>query len=185
MLDENEPKEGFFGLNVYSGKATFKSVVNFNDSYSYGGTGSLTVVGDSKQMVTALYNKTMANTKVDRAFYTSNGRNLVIDSAYFELLPVGTYTFKAVGGSSSYEFTVNVTAVTQTVLKDMTVEKGCNAVIYLGNVKLDTVSVNGVQLAADQYTVENYMLTINAELLTEVENAIVVNGAQSITVTVI
>ena len=185
VLSENEPTEGHFGLNVFSGKATFKSVVNFNNQYSYNGTGSLTVIGDSKQTVTALYNKTLNNTKVDRAFYTSEGRDLVIDPAYFELLPVGVYTFKAVGGASAYEFTVNVTAVTQTTLKDMTVEKGCNAVIYLGNVEVESVTLNGVQLNADQYSVENLMLTIISDLLAENENKIVINGDKTVTVTVV
>ena len=183
ILGENEPMEGLFGLNVYSGKATFKSVVNFNDQYSYDGTGSLTVVGDSTQMITELYNKTMANTKVEVAFYTTNGRNLVIDAKYFELLEVGTYTFKAVSGASAYEFTVKVTAVSETVLEDMTVEMGCNAVIYLGNIKVDSVSVNGTSLT--DYEVRNYMLTISAELLKEGSNVIVINDSKTITVTLI
>ena len=127
----------------------------------------------------------MYNTKVNSAFYVSSNRELVIDSAYFELLPVGSYTFKAVGGASAYEFTVNVTAVTQTVLKDMTIQKGCNAVIYLGNVKVDTVAVNGRQLTEEQYKVENLMLTIGAELLTESDNEIVINGDQTIHVTLV
>ena len=182
VLGENEPTEGYFGLNVYSGKATFKSVANFNDQYSYGGSGSLTVVGDSKQVISALYNKTMANTKVDRAFYTSNGRDLVIDAAYFELLPVGTYTFKAVGATSAYEFTVEVTAVTETVLKDMNVERGCNAVIYLGNVEVESVSVNGTQLSGEQINIDNLMLTIDKDLLTKDINEIVINGNKTITV---
>ena len=185
VLSEEEPKEGLFGLNVYSGKATFKSFVNFNDQYSYAGTGSLTVVGDSKQVVTALYNKTMANTKVDRAFYVSNGRNLVIDAAYFELLPVGTYTFKAVGGSTAYEFTVNVTATTETTLKDMIIQKGCNAVIYLGNIKVASVTVNGTQLSQEQYDVSNLMLTIDSSLLTEDNNEIVINGNKTVIVTLV
>ena len=185
ILGDNEPTEGNFGLNVYSGKATFKSVVNFNDKYTYNGEGSLTVVGDSKQTITALYNNTLSNTKVDRAFYTSNGRNLVIDAAYLELLPLGTYTFKAVGGSSAYEFTVKITAITETVLKDITIEKGCNAVIYLGNVKVDSVTLNGRQLAKDQYKIENYMLTIYAELLTEDENTVIINGNKTVTVTLV
>ena len=54
VLSPEQPTEGLFGLNVYSGKATFKSVLYFNDQYSYNGTGSLTVVGDSNQFVTAL-----------------------------------------------------------------------------------------------------------------------------------
>ncbi len=185
VLDEDEPTEGLFGLNVYSGKATFKSVAKFNDQYSYGGTGSLTVVGDSNQVITALYNKTLQNTKVDRAFYTTSGRNLVIDASYFELLPVGTYTFKAVGGSSAYEFTVNVTAVTQTVLKGVTIECGCNAVIYLGNVEVNTVTVNGVQLTAEQYNVKNLMLTIYVDVLTEGVNTVVINGDKTVSVTVV
>ena len=185
VLDENQPTEGLFGLNVYSGKATFKSVVYFNDKYTYNGTGSLTVVGDSKQFITSLYNKTMANTKVDGAFYTSNGRNLVIDQTYLELLPVGTYIFKAVGDSSSYEFTVTVTAVTPTTLKDMSIEKGCNAVIYLGNIKVETVTLNGTKLTVEQFAVENLMLTIDASLLTEESNTVVINGNNTVTVTVV
>ena len=185
VLGDNEPTEGLFGLNVYSGSATFKSISDFNDQYSYNGTGNLTVIGDSKQVITSLYNKTLAGTKVDRAFYTSDGRNLIIDAAYFELLSVGTYTFKAVGGSSAYEFTVNVTAVSQTTLQDMTIQKGCNAVIYLGNIKVDSVTVNGTQLTEQQYTVENYMLTINSDLLTSDNSVIVINGDKTVNVTLV
>ena len=185
VLSDEEPTEGFFGLNVFSGKATFKSVSNFNGDYSYGGTGSLTVVGDSKQVVTELYNKTMTNTKVDRSFYTSNGRDLVIDAAYFELLPVGEYTFKAVGGSSAYEFTVKVTAVTETTLKDLTIQRGCNAVIYLGNVEVTSVRLNGKDLSEDQYEINDYMLTIDKDLLTIDVNEIVINGDKTVTVTLV
>ena len=183
VLGDDEPMEGLFGLNVYSGKATFKSVVNFNDQYSYNGTGSLTVVGDSTQMITELYNKTLANTKVDSAFYTTNGRNLVIDAKYFELLGVGTYTFKAVGGASAYEFTVNVTSVSETTLVNITIEKGCNAVIYLGNVKVDTVTLNGTALT--DYEVRNYMLTISQDLLKAGDNTVVINGNKTVIVTLV
>ena len=185
VLSDDEPKEGLFGLNVFSGTATFKSVVNFNDQYSYDGTGSLTIVGDSNQMITSLYNKTLANTKVDRAFFASSGRNLIINPAYLELLSEGTYTFKAYGGQSSYEFTVNVTARTETTLNDITIQKGCNAVIYLGNVEVDSVTLNGTQLTTEQYKVENLMLIINAELLTKDINEILINGEKTVTVTLV
>ncbi|MBQ7391390.1 MAG: DUF1533 domain-containing protein [Clostridia bacterium] len=184
VLGENEPTEGLFGLNVYSGKATFKLVSNFNDQYAYGGTGSLTVVGDSKQVITTLYNKTLQNTKVDRAFYVSNGRNLVIDAAYFELLPVGTYIFRAAGRTSAYEFVVEVTAVTQTVLQSITIQKGCNAVIYLGNVAVESVTLNGKQLTEEQYKIEDLMLTVYADALTENDNKIVINGDKNVTITI-
>ena len=185
VLGDNEPTEGLFGLNVYSGKATFKSVVNFDGEYSYDGTGSLTIMGDSSQVVTALYNKTLYNTKVDNAFYTSNGRELAIDARYFELLPMGTYTFKAVGGSSAYEFTVEVTAVTQTTLQNMIIQKGCNAVIYLGNVEVNSITLNGVTLTENQYKVKDFMLTIDASLLSENSNEVVINGEQTVTVTLV
>ena len=185
VLGDNEPTEGLFGLNVYSGKATFKSVVNFDGEYSYDGTGSLTVMGDSSQVVTALYNKTLYNTKVDNAFYTCDGRELVIDARYFELLPMGTYTFKAVGGSSAYEFTVEVTAVTQTTLQNMIIQKGCNAVIYLGNVEVNSITLNGVTLTENQYKVKDFMLTIDASLLSENSNEVVINGEQTVTVTLV
>ena len=184
VLNDNEPKGGYFGLNVYSGKAVFKSIANFNDQYAYNGTGDLVIVGDAKQVITELYNKTLQNTKVDRAFYTSNGRNLIINSAYLELLPVGTYTFKAYSGTSAYEFTLQVTAVNETVLKNITIQEGCNAVIYLGNVELSSVTLNGKALDDDQYKVENLMLTIYADLLTEEENKVVINGNKAVTVTV-
>lgn len=184
VLEDGEPTEGLFGLNVYSGTATFKSFVNFNGEYTYGGTGSLTVAGDSKQVITALYNKTDVNALVPRGFYTSNGRELVIDQSYFELLEVGEYTFKAVGNSGAYEFTVTVTAVTETVLRDVTVQKGCNAVIYLGNVVAEGISVNGTALTADQYVIENYTLTIGSDLLVNDVNEVVINGEKTVTVTV-
>ena len=185
VLGDKEPTEGLFGLNVYSGKATFKSIVNFDGEYSYKGTESLTVMGDSNQVVTTLYNKTLYNTKVDNAFYTSNGRELVIDAKYFELLPMGTYTFKAVGGSNAYEFTVDVTAVTQTTLKNMIIQKGCNAVIYLGNVEVNSITLNGVTLTENQYKVKDFMLTIDASLLSENSNEVVINGEQTVTVTLV
>ncbi len=185
VLSDRESTEGYFGLNVYSGTATFKSVANFNDKYTYGGTGSLTVVGDTSQVVTSLYNKTLKNTKIDRAFYTSNGRNLVIDASYFELLPVGAYTFKASGVASSYEFTVNVTAVTQTAIGDISIQKGCNAVIYLGNIEVESVTLNGRTLTAEEYEIRNFTLTIDADLLTEAENTVIINESRTLTVTLV
>ena len=124
----------------------------------------------------------MCNVKVDKAFFTSDGRNLIIDQRYFELLKPGTYTFKAVGGTSAYEFTVEVTEVTKTTLKDMVLQKGCNAVIYLGNVQVNTVTVNGVTLNVNEYKVRNYTLTISASLLTQDTNTIVINGDTTVTV---
>jgi len=184
-LDDDEPTEGYLGLNVFSGTATFKSFVKVVDTYAYDyGDVNLTVEGDTEQKVMELYNKTLNNTLVAPAFYTSAGRSLTIKANYFELLPVGTYVFRAVGGSSSYEFTINVTNVRETVLQDAIIQEGTNALIYLGNVKVTSVHVNGEQLDADDYKIENNTLTLYANLFTEEYNQVVLNGTKFVMVTV-
>ncbi|MBE7061239.1 MAG: hypothetical protein E7382_01720 [Clostridiales bacterium] len=183
MLDADEPTEGYFGLNVFSGTATFKSIVKVVDSYTYS-NGNLTVAGDSEQPVISLYNKTKNNEKVDKAFFTVAGRYLTINSNYFELLSVGTYVFKAYSHTGSYEFTVEVTAIPQTVLQDTTVQENTNVVIYLGNVELTSLTVNGEQVSKDDYQIKNNVLTLSAKLFTQEYNTVVIND-QTLTVTVV
>ena len=182
-LGQNEPQEGLFGLNVYSGKATFKSIVNVIDKYSYS-SGDLTVSGDAEQEVITLYNLTKNNEKVEKAFFTTSGRFFTISSRYFELLTVGTYAFKAYTHAGAFEFTINVTAIPQTTLLDTTVQKGSNALIYLGNVKLTSLKVNGAQVNSEDYSIKNNTLTLNAKLLTEEYNTVMIND-QEVTVTVV
>ena len=43
--------------------------------------------------------------------------------------------------------------------------------------------LNGTQLTDEQYTIENLMLTIKAELLTKDINEIIINGDKSVNVT--
>ena len=66
----------------------------------------------------------------------------------------------------------------------MTLEKGCNAVIYLGNIEVSSVELNGAKLTGEQYKIENLMLTINADLLTKDVNEIVINGKHTVTATI-
>ena len=87
------------------------------------------------------------------------------------------------GGASAYEFTVEVTAVSETVLVDITIERGCNAVIYLGNIKVNSLSLDGKDLT--DYKVENYTLTISADLLKMGDNLIVINGNKTVIVTLV
>ncbi len=182
-LDEGEPTEGLFGLNVYSGTATFKSIVKVVDGYTYV-NGNLTVAGDTEQEVIQLFNRTKNNEKVEKAFFTASGRVLTIKSTYFELLNVGTYRFKAYTHVGSYEFTVTVTAIPQTVLQDTTVQQGANAVIYLGNVDASVISVNGVELSEDDYDIANNILTIYSKALVDEYNEVEIDD-QTVTVTVV
>ena len=181
-LDADEPKEGLLGLNVYSGTATFKSIIKIVENYTYS-SGDLTVSGDTEQEVITLYNKTKNNEKVEKAFFTASGSSLTIKSNYFELLTVGTYRFKAYTHTGAYEFSVDVTAIPKTVLQDTTVQKGTNAVIYLGNVAVSSVSVNGVELTEADYDIQNKVLTIYASALTAEYNEVEL-GDQTVVITV-
>ena len=67
----------------------------------------------------------------------------------------------------------------------MTIQRGCNAVVYLGNVEVASVTLNGTQLTAEQYGIDNLMLTIDRDLLTLDSNVIVINGDKEITVTLV
>lgn len=181
-LAESEPKEGLFGLNVCAGRATFKSIVLFTESYSYSG-GNLTVKGDTIQAVNAIYNRTAGNVKLNPSFYTVNGRALEISEAYFATLKtVGVYIFYFEGAKTSFVFNVDVVQIPAAEIKSITIESGCNAIIFIGGAQVGSVTVNGAELA-DGYSVKDGMLTIAAEKLSEGENTVNFNGI-SITVTV-
>ena len=183
ILNENEPDEGLFGLNVFSGSANFKSILMVNDRYTYS-SGNLTVAGDSEQPVIDLYNKTKNNEKVDKAFFTSTGRELTINSNYFEFLSVGNYTFKAYTHTGAYEFIVNVTSIPQTTLQGTTIQRNTDATIYFGNVQFSSVTVNGVQVDQQDYVIKNNAITLKAKLFTQSSNTVVIGG-QTVTVTVV
>ncbi|MDE6868037.1 MAG: glycoside hydrolase family 32 protein [Clostridia bacterium] len=181
-LAETEPTEGLFGLNTCAARTTFKSIVLLTESYTYSG-GNLSVKGDTVQAVNALYNRTLGNVKVNPSFYTVVGRAVEISQTYFETLKVeGVYDFTVAGAKASFDFSVNVTMIPLTVINGVTIEKGCNAVIYIGNVTVDAVTLNGTKLT-DGYTVENGMLTIDGNKFSVGENAVKINDAD-ITITV-
>ena len=182
-LGEGEPLEGLFGLNVCAARVTFKSIVLIPDGYDYAG-GSLTVGGEAEQAITAVYNRTMGNVKINPAFYTVNGRKLEISRGYFQTLKAaGVYEFTAVGSVSSFTFSVNVAEIPVTEVGGVTVDYGCNAVIYIGNNMADALAVNGEALS-DGYSVKNGVLTISADKLSVGENTVTINGGLTVTVTV-
>ena len=63
-------------------------------------------------------------------------------------------------------------------------QKGANAVIYLGNVQVTSLSVNGVELSAEEYDIQNRVLTIYSAALTEEYNTVEIND-ETVTVTVV
>ena len=183
-LSEKDSSEGRYGLNVFNGKAVFGSIALVKETYTYDG-GDLTVFGDADQVVRQLYNVTMRNVKINAGFYHSDGRALTIDGKYFENLAVGTYVFRATGSKTSYTFTVDVLSQAETVIRDVRVSSGLNATVYVGNVKVTGVQVNGRTLEQNQYTYKNKVLYIHKDVLTLGENRVVINGDKNVVVTVV
>ena len=183
-LGEGEPTEGKFGLNVFNGKAVFGSIALVKEEYTYNG-GDLVIWGDADQAIRYLYNVTRRNVSINPEYYTCDGRKLVISEKYFENLTVGTYSFKAVGKKTSYTFTVDVKYVGKTSIEDVRVESGLDATVYVGNVTVNSVTLNGRTLDKNQYTFKNKVLTISKEALSAGENNLIINGTENVTITVI
>ncbi len=184
-LTEEEPTEGLFGLNVCAGRATFETVALIVSDYTYGGDGALNIGGEIAQTITALYNMTNGNTKVSSQLYSTNGRILVISREYFTTLGAsGKYTFKAVGDKTSFVFDVNVSQLPKTDFADVTIDKGCNAVVFVGGAEITAVILNGKTLAADGYSVRNGTLTVYAQNLSVGDNLLEVPDLLDITITV-
>ena len=182
-LSENDPLEGRFGLNVFNGKATFEAVALVNEEYVYDG-GNLEVYGDAEQAVMELYNVTLRNAKVNAEFFTCDGRKLTLSEEYFKTLGVGSYRFKAFGRKSTFTFTVDVKSVAKSSVADVKVNQGLNATVYLGNLDVSAVTVNGRALKSGEYTIKNKVLYINKEVLTLGENTVTL-GNTTIKVTVV
>ncbi len=133
--------------------------------------------------MTAIYNRTCGNVKIHPSFYTVSGRSIEISEDYFKTLKDGgVYEFTVAGAKASFGFSVNVLQVPLTDIGDVTIGYGCNAVIYVGNIIVKTVSLNGAKLT-DGFMVKDGMLTIDGDKLSVGENAVQINDA-NITVTV-
>ena len=183
-LKDNEPLSGLFGLNVFSAKARFKSLILAKENYAYT-TGELAVNLGVDQFVTAVYNITLGNRLVNSDFYYQNNGTLYIKESYFDLLnESGEYSFRVVGTSFSFVIKVDITLSHTLSISDLTIEKGCDAVIYIGNNSISSVELNGENLTEDEYTIKDYTLIIDKNLLNEGDNEVVVNGNISFVITV-
>ena len=78
---------------------------------------------------------------------------------------------------------MNVGEIPATEVGDLTIEYGCNAVIYIGKNKADALAVNGTALT-DGYTVKSGVVTIDADRLSVGENTVTINDGLTVLVTV-
>lgn len=132
----------------------------------------------------AIYNTTLKNTPVNSAFYTVEGRRVTISGDYFSTLAAaGSYDFNIKGERSSFTFTVAVAEIPAPELLSVNIEKGCNAVIFIGSSAVDGLTLNGVALSETDYSVKDGVLTVNADKLTAGENVLSFGG-KTVTVNV-
>ena len=183
-LNDNEPLSGHYGLNVFSATAEFKSLSILKENYEYT-SGELAVNLVVDQFITAIYNVTKGNARVESGFYHQASGVLYIRSEYFELLDTnGLYEFRVVGSSYSMNIKVNVNITRTFVIDDISVEKGSDINVNIGNHEVTSVSVNGETLASTDYSVKDYVLHINGKLFKDGDNEVVVNGNVSFNVEV-
>ena len=185
-LLDNEPLAGYFGVNVFSSKVTFKNLSLIEDEQTYDYTdGELEIDLGVSQFVSEVYNVTKDNTKLQPGYYRQSSDKLYISKEYFGLLDNGTYIFKVVGSMSIITVTVNVNKAGQElVIHDVTIEKGLDVNVYVGSYNVSSISVNGNPLDHSKYHVQNYVLTIDSSVFNEGQNEAKINNLLSFKVTV-
>jgi hypothetical protein len=185
QLAEGLPLSGYFGLNVFSAKAEFKSLSLLREEYEYVSGNGLDINLDVTQNINSIINMTNKNTLVDKAFYTVSNNTIHINEEYFETLKeTGLYKFKIIGELSSFTIKVDVKSLPTTQISDLTVEEGFDVVIYLGNIQVNSIKVNNSLLTADEYEINGSILTIYKDKFIGGENEVVINDNISFTVTV-
>lgn len=185
-LKDDEPLSGHFGLNVFSGKAAFKALSLVKENYEYT-SGDLEIKLSVDDFITDIFNLTNSNTRLEEGYYYQDGNSLFIRESYFKLLKEsGTYEFKIVGANLTFIIKVDVTIPSEElVVEDLTIEKGENVLVYVGQTPINSVSVNGQALSSENYQVKDYILTISNKVFKVGKNKVVLNGDVSFNVTVV
>ena len=80
-----------------------------------------------------------------------------------------------VGEYSTFIINVTVNNLPTVDLCDQSLTKGENLNIYLGNMKVQKVIINGLELSKSQYEIKDMILTISSTLLNEGENTLTIN----------
>lgn len=173
FTDENAPESGYLGLNVFNGTAVFSSVQSYelhSGAYAYNGT-DVTFYLSSDAYVNEVFNFTLGNAAVDRAFYTQSGNELTVSSVYLRTLPAGEYTLTALTSGGADEFVLNVASVPLTV-GSVTITEKTAVHVNVGAASITGVEVNGVPAAPSLYGTANGVLTIGADALSGGVNSV-------------
>ncbi|MBO5046309.1 MAG: glycoside hydrolase family 32 protein [Clostridia bacterium] len=179
FTSETALEEGYVGLNVFNGKATFINVDCFalyDGEYVFNGS-DVTLHLSTDSYVSAVYNFTQNNAPVPMQYVTQSGSTLILCSAYLKTLPQGDYTFVVMTAFGTEELTVTVSE-TSLLINDVILTQLTNVNINVGASKIVGVELNGTSLPESAYTVQNGVLTIQKEFLIEGLNtaAVILEG---------
>lgn len=182
-IGENDPLSGYFGLNVCATTAKFTLVKSISLSAKY--EDGMTIGLGVEQHVYSLINVTLGNVTVNPLYYSVSGETLKVDSNYFATLPsTGSYEFTVNGNKISFTIVVEIDSLPQVQFKDVNITKGNNLVVFVGNLNVQGVKVNGVDLEQDKFSVENNLLTVNANVFAAGESVISLSDGSQFSVTV-
>ncbi len=183
-MDDEEKEEGYFGINVFQGKAIFSFLAVSSFGFDYL-DGNLTIFLPSLASLKEVINVTEKNARIPLSYCTLNDNSLTIDETYFSTLKEKrTYKILVQSYSESYEININVKNIPLITLQNKTVSAGENAVYFIGSRNVETITLNGVILRNDQYEVRNYCLTIYSSSLSVGENILQLNDDEAVTITV-
>ena len=176
QLKDNDPKEGYLGLNVCATEAVFKAITIQKSDYEYTGK-DLSIRGNLNQYIQKITNITNKNTVVDKSFYTVSGRDIKINEAYFATLKeAGVYEFEVVGEHSTFIIKVNVSSLPSMKYETQYVSVGEKLNLYIANNNYSEIKVNGKVLTEEQYSIKNMILTIDSSLFNEGNNTLELDG---------
>ncbi len=184
-LNEDEPKNGYLGLNVCASKVTFKSLCLGKKYYDYS-SGNLTIVTSNDQYVNEIINATNKNAKIDRDLYKVNGRNITIDENYLKTLKDNqTYEFIVKGENIDFAFNIKTGSIDRGyVFNDLEAIEGNNVNIFINSYQINSISINDVSLTSEQYSINNGVLTLPGSLFKVGSNSVTINETTTFNVEV-
>ena len=175
-LKENDPKEGYLGLNICATEAIFKSVTLQKSLYEYS-SKDLNVRGNVSQYIYKITNVTLKNSTVDSSFYKVNGRDITIDESYFATLrETGIYEFEVVGEFSTFKIKVNITSLPRITFETQNITVGEKLNLFIGNLNPTVIKINNTTLKETEYSISNMILTIDSSMFNVGENTLEIDG---------
>ncbi|MCF0107967.1 MAG: DUF1533 domain-containing protein, partial [Bacilli bacterium] len=174
--DDDEAMEGKLGLNVCAGSALFKGINTIKDEYDFNNE-DLVIYSPATQFITSLVNVSKNNQNVVRGNYEVDGNKLIISKSYFLTLESNTlYKFMAYGSIANFEFSVNTGEIEREGdVIEATITEGQNFNIYVGNIAINKVTLDGNVLTTDDYFVSGTVLVIKASVLKAGTHQIIIN----------